>query len=439
MLPLLPLWCRLPGSRVSARHHDSPAWSNTLDYDGNGNRLHKNWSSGQVDNYLYDPNDRLQSVSSASGAVSSYSYVAYLRPGTIGSTNNYKSLSWDVEDRLASISQYNGLTTTLGTYGYNGAGARVSRNVGNVSHYLARDGADVTSPVVNESLSSGTPTNYLPGVGLSQGSALRTSASDQLGTQNHELDGSGNVTSTRECDAFGNPISTSGTPLSLYGFAGDWGYMEDGESGLKCVGHRLYDPAIGRFLTSDPACDGRNWFSYCDGDPIHFVDADGLKRFHVLIVVGGAMHKGENTAPFMRVAKLYQDGCDALRRLGRDIDSEIVVTPTEQVLAHKLATADGVIGEGHGGSWKPFMRLSGVPDGLTTQSLTPQLVRKALHGKKLTFIILEACHQGSPQLRKLWLAVTRRLAAYPGRSFDPPRIKYLEGFGPWYGPTWYTK
>jgi hypothetical protein len=42
------------------------------------------------------------------------------------------------------------------------------------------------------------------------------------------------------------------------------------------LGHRLYDPSTGRFLTRDPIQDGRNWYVYCGNDPLSYVDNTGL-------------------------------------------------------------------------------------------------------------------------------------------------------------------
>jgi RHS repeat-associated protein len=75
-------------------------------------------------------------------------------------------------------------------------------------------------------------------------------------------------------DAFGNQLTSTGTWQGAFGYAGDFGYQEDA-SGLKLLGHRYYDSSTGRFLTRDPAKDGRNWYVYCDSAPISNADPDG--------------------------------------------------------------------------------------------------------------------------------------------------------------------
>ncbi len=42
------------------------------------------------------------------------------------------------------------------------------------------------------------------------------------------------------------------------------------------LGHRYYDASVGRFLSSDPAQAGSNWYAYCDNNPLVGVDPTGL-------------------------------------------------------------------------------------------------------------------------------------------------------------------
>ena len=84
------------------------------------------------------------------------------------------------------------------------------------------------------------------------------------------------TTATRTYDAFGNMLATSGAPVGPFGFAGIQRYQEDGDSGLKLLGHRYYDPYTGRFLTRDHAKYARNWYSYCENNPLKSTDASGL-------------------------------------------------------------------------------------------------------------------------------------------------------------------
>ena len=59
-------------------------------------------------------------------------------------------------------------------------------------------------------------------------------------------------------------------------FAGTSGYQADATTGLLLLGHRYYDASIGRFLSSDPAQAGSNWYAYCDSNPLVRIDPTGL-------------------------------------------------------------------------------------------------------------------------------------------------------------------
>jgi len=117
-----------------------------------------------------------------------------------------------------------------------------------------------------------------------------------LGTFTRQTNSSQSTKATRVYDAFGNLESTTGTPQSPFGFVGSQGYQEDGDSGLKLLGHRYYDPSTGRFLTRDPEKDGRNWFTYCESNPLRQVDPSGLTGWTIEMYVNflSAVATGES-------------------------------------------------------------------------------------------------------------------------------------------------
>ena len=49
----------------------------------------------------------------------------------------------------------------------------------------------------------------------------------------------------------------------------------DEETGLYYYGARYLDPKRGRWMSSDPAMDGMNWYEYGGNNPIYYVDPDG--------------------------------------------------------------------------------------------------------------------------------------------------------------------
>lgn len=55
-------------------------------------------------------------------------------------------------------------------------------------------------------------------------------------------------------------------------------YIYDTDLGMYYLHNRYYDPEVGRFISEDPARDGTNWYAYCNGDSVNYVDPTGLWR-----------------------------------------------------------------------------------------------------------------------------------------------------------------
>ena len=192
-----------------------------------------------------------------------------------------QTMTWDKESRMLTNSLANA------SYVYNGFDARVSKTVSSTTTTFKRAGADPVSPVVSDVVGGSTTTNYLPGISSRTGG---TSTFSHSGIKNGVLqtNSSQTNTATKRYDAFGNELSTSGTWQTRFDYGGGFGYQRDDESGYKLLGHRYYDPEIGRFLTRDPIKDGRNWYAYCENDPVSGVDPTGeLVVLVILGVVGG--------------------------------------------------------------------------------------------------------------------------------------------------------
>ncbi len=103
-------------------------------------------------------------------------------------------------------------------------------------------------------------------------------------------------------------------------FAGASGYQADAASGLLLLGHRYYDASIGRFLSSDPAQAGSNWYAYCDNNPLGSVDPTGRNKRFVACLPGGPFE-----LPGFTLIKHGQDGDDRYRRWisGGDFNIEL--------------------------------------------------------------------------------------------------------------------
>jgi RHS repeat-associated protein len=161
--------------------------------------------------------------------------------------------------------------SSTNSFAYNGFDARISKTDSTGTTAYQRDGTRGTDPVIND----GTA-NYTPGISERRSSATKFLHSDQLGSVALLTDSSEQTTDSRQYDAFGMLVTSSGSTVTPFGFAGTHTYQSDSDSGLMLLGHRYYDPATGRFISRDPIGDGRNWFTYCNSNPTTWVDENGL-------------------------------------------------------------------------------------------------------------------------------------------------------------------
>jgi len=86
----------------------------------------------------------------------------------------------------------------------------------------------------------------------------------------------GAVVQRMRYDTFGVVLSDSQPGLQPFGFAGG---LYDDATGLVRFGARDYDAEVGRWISKDPVRfdGGTNLFAYAGGDPVNFVDTNGLE------------------------------------------------------------------------------------------------------------------------------------------------------------------
>ncbi len=236
-------------------------------YDANGNRATKTLG-GVTDTYTYDDADKLSTVAQGGTTIKSYGYDTAGRTTSVVTSAGTTTLAYDYESRVSGITYPN---STTNSFTYNGLDTRVGKTDSSGTSTFRRDGVGVTAPV----LADGT-TTYTPGVSTRTGTASKFQHLDRLGSAIRQTDTAFAVTSLKKWDAFGLQVTSSGTQSGPFGFAGGHGYQSDKDSGLMLLGHRYYDSGSGRFLTRDPAKDGRNWYAYCDNNPLRQVDPSGL-------------------------------------------------------------------------------------------------------------------------------------------------------------------
>jgi RHS repeat-associated protein len=187
----------------------------------------------------------------------------------------------------------NRLTNAGGfAYRYNAEGDRVGLTSANETTTLTVDPQGALSKVL-ERVKNGARTRYVYGAGL------QYEVNDAGAPTYYHYDQSGNTAAlTNQAGAIIERVvyspygtiryrqSNFDTPF-LYG--GFFGVMTDA-NGLINMRARYYNPLTMRFLNSDPAMDGLNWYAYANGNPINFADPTGYGAQKVL----GAMNSGLN-------------------------------------------------------------------------------------------------------------------------------------------------
>jgi len=200
---------------------------------------------------------------------------------------NNETLTWDAENRLASVADSCTDTTTAYRYDANG-NQLIRRDTGGanagVTLYLGSDEIHLNHGLLGDYL---TDDRYFvqPGAAtmiVSSGGPTTYEVADSQGTGNTVIDaGTGEITARRYTTPYGQPRSTA--PL-LSTWPDDHTFLgktTDTSTGLVDVGARKYDPATGRFISADPVFQPDNpqsigGYAYAASDPASNSDPSGL-------------------------------------------------------------------------------------------------------------------------------------------------------------------
>jgi len=121
-------------------------------------------------------------------------------------------------------------------------------------------------------------TTYAHGLGLvsrETATGITYLLTDALGSTRLETDESGNVTMTRDYDAFGKQLGSHDLSGNRFRYSGQYADV----AGLTCLRARDYELETGTFLSVDPLPSSGSPYAYCGGNPMTGVDPTGETRW----------------------------------------------------------------------------------------------------------------------------------------------------------------
>ena len=202
------------------------------------------------------------------------------------------SYIWDALNRLIRVEQSGAI---IAAYAYDAQNRRISKTAGEQTiHYHY----DLDSRLIAETLSDGTPVRdyfYLDNEPLAvreyriqENPGLYYFINDRLGAPIQLITPTGTVVWQAAYFPYGEAEVQVNTISNNLRFPGQY---YDVETELHYNWNRYYDPMSGRYISPDPIGleGGLNLYAYVGGNPVNWVDREGLKQFEMTIWAGGGV------------------------------------------------------------------------------------------------------------------------------------------------------
>jgi RHS repeat-associated protein len=262
-------------------------------------------------NTQYDAANRMQSITLAlsngtgTGTTSQTYALSYDAEGNLTSKQNTANpaertlYTWDAQNKLTQISQSGAQGIVSAAFSYDSFGRRVQSSIqlgtspAQTVQYLY-EGAQALGEIRNQALSH----RLLTGLSLDEtiarvalftsGPSSGSGAADPANSRSYLTDALNSVIAQHNAASTGGIANSYG--YSPYGQSTTVGpdatgnmnqytSRENDATGLLYYRARYYDPVLKRFISSDPIglAGGMNMYAYVEGDPISYVDPEGLR------------------------------------------------------------------------------------------------------------------------------------------------------------------
>jgi len=246
-------------------------------YDNNGNRLQRCTPEDGCIGYEYNGQDQLTKMD---GAAYTYTLNGELKTKTTAA----EGITTYNHDPMGNLVQVVLPNSHVIGYTYDAQNRRIAKKEDGIIKYRLIY-SDQLAPAAKVDVDGNVLEEYVYALGVNSPDYIKKDGAnyrvikDHLGSTRMVVNASnGDVVKTIAYDEFGNVTSETGDFDIIFGYAGG---IRDKDTGLTKFGARDYDAETGRWTSKEPlGFEGAlNFYSYCDADPVNYVDVNGLFKF----------------------------------------------------------------------------------------------------------------------------------------------------------------